>query len=101
MKRIAVVLALLGIAVTAQAQSHYVRPYTRSDGTYVPGHFQTNPDGSRANNWSSQGNINPYTGQLGTVNPYAQPYPQQIQPIQPIRPIQPLQPLDGMRGRPF
>jgi hypothetical protein len=66
----------------AQAQSsHYVRPHVNRDGTYVEGHRQTNPDGNRMNNWSTQGNYNPYTGQAGTVDPYRQPapsaYPQQ------------------------
>ncbi|MBK6006868.1 hypothetical protein JJB11_12275 [Ramlibacter ginsenosidimutans] len=61
----------------ADAQSwHYVRPHITKDGTYVQGHQQTNPDGNRFNNWSTQGNYNPYTGQAGTVNPYSQPAPQ-------------------------
>lgn len=78
MKRLVSVLALSALAAGAFAQSeHYVNPYYRSDGTYVQGHHQTNPDSSRTNNWSSQGNTNPYTGQAGTVNPYEQ---QQRQP---------------------
>ena len=44
---------------------HYVRGYFRSDGTYVQGHYQTNPDGSFWNNYSSYGNFNPYTGRKG------------------------------------
>lgn len=71
-----ILAALLAVASTcAFAQSHYVRPHVRSDGTYVQGHMQTNPDSSRSNNWSSQGNVNPYTGAMGTVNPYQQPSP--------------------------
>jgi hypothetical protein len=49
--------------------SHYVSPHTRKDGTYVPGHRQTNPDNSKQNNWSTKGNVNPYTGKAGTRNP--------------------------------
>jgi hypothetical protein len=30
-------------------------------------------DNNRLNNYSTQGNVNPYTGQMGTVNPYSQP----------------------------
>jgi hypothetical protein len=30
-----------------------------------------NPDSSQFNNWSIQGNVNPFTGQSGTRNPYA------------------------------
>lgn len=46
-----------------------VRSYTRKDGTYVPGHHRTNPDSSKANNWSTKGNVNPYTGKPGTKQP--------------------------------
>ena len=49
--------------------SHPVRPYTRRDGTYVPGHRQTNPDSTKRNNWSSKPNVNPYTGKPGTKDP--------------------------------
>jgi hypothetical protein len=48
----------------------YVRPYTRRNGTYVPGHYRTNPDGNVYNNWSTRGNVNPFTGQPGYRNPY-------------------------------
>jgi hypothetical protein len=47
-----------------------VRPYTRKDGTYVGPHFRTRPDSSKSNNWSTKGNINPYTGKPGTKNPW-------------------------------
>ena len=47
--------------------------YVRRDGTYVQPYHRTNPDTSRTNNYSAQGNVNPYTGQAGTVNPYAPP----------------------------
>lgn len=50
---------------------HQVQGHTNQNGTYVQPHMQTNPDNSRTNNWSSQGNTNPYTGQAGTQNPYA------------------------------
>lgn len=48
---------------------HYVGGYTRSNGTYVAGHNQTNPNGTKYDNWSSKGNVNPYTGKAGTVDP--------------------------------
>jgi len=43
-----------------------VRPYTKKDGTHVEGHHRSAPDGSKVNNWSSKGNINPYTGKPGS-----------------------------------
>lgn len=49
---------------------HYVNGYSRSNGTYVEGHYQTNPNGTKMDNWSTQGNQNPHTGQWGTKSPY-------------------------------
>ena len=69
----------LVLAGSAIAKDVYVQPHVRSDGTYVQGYYRTAPANNPYNNYSTQGNINPYTGQAGTVNPYAtpqQPYPQ-------------------------
>lgn len=43
-----------------------VRGYVRSDGTYVAPHYRSAPDGNFGNNWSTIGNVNPYTGTPGT-----------------------------------
>jgi hypothetical protein len=48
----------------------YVHSYTRSDGTSVEPHYRSPQDGDRSNNWSTKGNVNPYTGQAGTKNPW-------------------------------
>lgn len=53
----------------------WVRGYNRRDGTFVQPHFRSERDGNPFNNYSTQGNTNPYTGQMGTVNPYAAPRP--------------------------
>lgn len=45
---------------------HAVRGYYRKDGTYVKPHRRTIPDNSFHNNWSSEGNVNPYNGKRGT-----------------------------------
>lgn len=45
---------------------HYVSGYVRRNGTYVSGHYQTNPNGTRNDNYSTRGNINPHTGKPGT-----------------------------------
>lgn len=68
----AIIIALPGIAF---AQT-YVAPHIRSDGTMVQGHYRSAPDNTRINNYSTQGNYNPYTGQQGHVDPYALPQPQ-------------------------
>lgn len=48
--------------------SHSVKGYTRKNGTYVAAHRATNADGSKSNNWSHKGNVNPYTGKPGSKN---------------------------------
>lgn len=45
-----------------------VKGYFRKDGTYVVPHFRSAPDGNFYNNWSTHGNINPYTGEEGKLN---------------------------------
>ncbi len=47
------------------SNNHYVQPHYRSNGSYVDGHHATNPNRSQLDNYSSQGNVNPYTGQQG------------------------------------
>ena len=65
--KIALTVALvLAFGVVQDKGSHSVRGYTKKDGTYVPPHRSTDPDGSKSNNWSQKGNINPYTGKEGT-----------------------------------
>jgi Bacterial SH3 domain len=44
----------------------HVRGYYRKDGTYVAPHERSAPDGDFNNNWSTKGNVNPYTGREGT-----------------------------------
>ena len=63
---IKIVFALM-MALGAQAliADVAVGGYTRKDGTYVPPHYRSNPDGFKGNNWGSQGNYNPYTGKSG------------------------------------
>src|SRR5262245_53423815 len=47
----------------------YVQPHVRSDGTFVPGHMRSAPDGNPYNNYSYPGNRNPYTGNTAPGNP--------------------------------
>lgn len=72
MKYLFTLAFLIGLAMTGFAQgSHYVQGYYQTNGTYVAPHYQTNPNGNASDNWITRGNYNPYTGQPGTVNPYA------------------------------
>lgn len=44
---------------------HYVNGYYRNDGSYVQGHYKADPNGTTSENYSHQGNVNPYTGEKG------------------------------------
>ena len=48
--------------------SYYVRGYYRKDGTYVQGHRRSSPNSNRRDNYSTWGNINPYTLEKGYQN---------------------------------
>jgi|ERR1051325_799793 hypothetical protein len=68
MRALVVLVALL--STTAASAQVYVHGYTTKNGTYVAPHYRSTPDGNPYNNWSTVGNVNPYTGQAGTKNPY-------------------------------
>ena len=91
MKKAAMVLAVFAVAMSAHADK-YTQGYYRNNGTYVQPYYSTNPNGTKLDNYSTQGNINPYTGQAGTVNPYTAPQPVYVPPpvVQPIQPVKPL-----------
>jgi hypothetical protein len=61
---LAAAAVVFSLANLASAQT-YVQGHYRSNGTYVAPHYRSNPDGNFYNNWSTKGNINPYTGQRG------------------------------------
>lgn len=44
----------------------YQQGYTKSNGTYVQGHFKTNINGTNHDNFSTRGNYNTYTGTSGS-----------------------------------
>lgn len=68
MKKI-ILASLVCFTGIASAQT-YVKPHVRSDGTFVQGHVRSAPNGTRSDNYGTQGNMNPYTGQMGTLSPY-------------------------------
>ena len=59
-------LLLLPFSMAAQARSHSVRAHVTRHGTYVRRHMQTNPNHTKRDNYSTKGNVNPYTGKRGT-----------------------------------
>ena len=81
-------LVALVSAASAFAQT-YVRPYTRSDGTTVQGHYRTAPNNTILDNYSTRGNVNPYTGKPGTVDPYKVPSTSYGSPLGSVKPVSP------------
>lgn len=47
------------------AQDVWVNGYTKSNGTYVSGYYRTPPNSTVNDNYSTVGNVNPYTGKVG------------------------------------
>jgi hypothetical protein len=77
MKRLATMIVIssttaICLAASAGAADTPVRGHLTKSGTYVPPHHRTTPDKSKANNYSSKGNVNPYTGKKGTKDPVKQ-----------------------------
>jgi len=50
-----------------------VRSHIRKNGTFVMPHFRTSPNRTIKDNWSTWPNFNPFTGKMGTRNPFSAP----------------------------
>ena len=64
-------VGLVFLTVTNAYAETYVRGYTKKNGTYVAPHYRSSPNSTKLDNWSTKGNVNPYTGSIGTKNPYS------------------------------
>ncbi len=71
MKQFLLFLFLLVYAIpAAYSQRHVsVKGYYRKDGTYVRPHYRTAPNSTNRDNFSTQGNVTPYTGKRGWIRP--------------------------------
>lgn len=47
-----------------------VRGSIAKSGVVKQPHFRTSPNSTKLDNWSTKGNVNPFTGKKGTTNPY-------------------------------
>jgi hypothetical protein len=77
-------IASLLIGLIASAQT-YVKGYTKKNGTYVAPHYRSSPNSTKSDNYSTKGNVNPYTGKAGTktdnsYNTYSTPSYSQDEP---------------------
>jgi hypothetical protein len=85
MRKLLLIVAALSLPAMANT---WVNGYTKADGTYVAGHYKTDANATKLDNYSTKGNANPYTGAKGTVDPYkVEPYKApKIEPSKPIKP---------------
>ena len=72
-KTLIVLVALLTAGPALSQASHAVRGHVTASGVYVAPTRATNPNITRLDNYSTRPNVNPYSGRIGTVNPYATP----------------------------
>jgi len=68
---IALIFIMISTVSFAQVNPNYtyVHGYTKSNGTYVKGYYRTVSNNTNRDNYSTRGNINPWTGERGTVEP--------------------------------
>lgn len=61
-----IALVLAAVAAPALAKgSHPTKAYVKKDGTVVAPSGATNPNKTKADNFSQKGNVNPYSGKVG------------------------------------
>ena len=75
-------VALATVDFASASDRVRVKGYFRKDGTYVQPHYRTAPDGRFYNNWSTFGNVNPYTGEVGKKR-----YPTTTKPRDVVAPL--------------
>ena len=87
--RILLAVLVLILSTVAFADTH-VNGYYKQNGTYVEPHYRSSPNNTTTDNFSTKGNVNPYTGQEGTRNPEPNQLNGgsglQIQGLEPIKP---------------
>jgi hypothetical protein len=66
------IISLIILQFIANSALAYVgvKGHFKKSGGYTRPHYRTNPDGHKVNNWSTQGNTNPFTGKRGYKKPY-------------------------------
>jgi len=65
MKKIFALVLLLCLIQGAVFANERVKGYARKNGAYVNGYHRSSPNSTQLDNYSTQGNVNPYTGNSG------------------------------------
>jgi hypothetical protein len=69
MKLIACFLLSTSFALAQAPKPVAVKSTTTKTGEYKPAYTRTAPNATKADNYFTKGNTNPYTGKAGTKNP--------------------------------
>jgi uncharacterized protein YxeA len=70
MKKLMVVIILSIITVTCFGATLVKGHYNKKTGKYINTYYKTRSDHSRLNNYSTKGNVNPFTGKKGDKKTY-------------------------------
>lgn len=66
MKKSVFFAVALALSTSLAFADTYVNGYYRSNGTYVAPHYRSDANHTKADNWTTRGNVNPHTGEAGT-----------------------------------
>ena len=70
LKKIFLFLCVLFVCNSVIAAT-YVKPYVTKNGKVVSGHYRSKANKTKRDNYSTKGNVNPYTKKKGTTKPYS------------------------------
>ena len=68
--KIFLLLIIVSLPLTCYAKTIRTKSYVRKNGTYVNSANKTSPNKTKIDNYSTKGNVNPYTGKEGTKKSY-------------------------------
>ncbi len=63
-------LSFLIVPDVSAGQTRVHGSINRRTGSYTQPHVRTSPNRTKADNWSTKGNVNPYTGKKGYKQPW-------------------------------
>lgn len=69
-KKVMLVLGFVLISGSTTAVADHVNGYTKKDGTYVQPYERSHANSTQKDNYSYDGNTNPYTGKTGHNREY-------------------------------
>lgn len=69
MRWLAIGLGALVLAGASDARPVHVRGHVTRAGRYIAPHMRTSPNRTRLDNYSTRGNVNPYTAKAGSKSP--------------------------------